>query len=1112
MVIHSITKDLGMKKVLNYMGLLVVMLFTNFGQLTAQESVIVNGQVIDAKTKEPIPGVNVVEINDMNRFLSGTITDFNGNFAIKVEDANNRIQFSYIGYQKVSEAIGNRRNFKIELTPNTESLGEVSVTASKISNDGIQSIRDRATAVSRIELDQMATVMTPSIEEMLQGRLAGVDISSISGDPGAGLNIRIRGTATLNGSNDPLIVVNGIPYNSDVDDDFDFSSADAEKFGNLIDVAPEDIESIEVLKDAASTAIWGSKAANGVLMIKTRRGVQSEPLFDYTYKYTIGWEPPALPMLSGGEYASLIQQEHYNYNKGNFYEDEFVVTDPDNLAAEIFYDPDWANYKYFSQETDWVDAITKVSHSQQHSFSVRGGGEKARYKMSVGYSDEDGTTINNGLKKLTVGTSLDYDLSTKLRILTDVMYTRYDQHNTYDTESSAFKKKGLRTVAYKKMPNQSIYEIDEDGNFITDEFYTPQETLQGDVQDMYNPVAFATLGVNEQLKNNARASFTSKFQALKELSWESTITMDLFDSHRHRFLPYEAIGGNYDDDLTNLASDEYTKKVSTYTFNKLIYVPTFDNPWHSLTVLGQIDTEKTSTRGEFQETNKSSSEYFVNPFGNKNITSMSESYSEYRSVGLFAMGYYKFKNRYLLTAGAKYEGNSKYSKESRWGFFPTLSAAWRISEEPFMQSAAWIDDFKFRLSWGESGNAPASNYLYWNTYSSSSSIGYNGVQGVQPDAVEYTSLKWEVIEQLNPGLSFYGLQNRLNVEFDYYKKTTHDLYIKKLGIPSASGFSSVAVNDGSMENRGFELMADYQVLKRKDFTVSFNVNLSRNTNTVVSLPENYDLELDDNILENGNNYVVSIVPGKALGGFFGYRYLGVYDSEDDLAVTDENGELVYGLNSSTPLKMTFNSGAYEFKPGDAKYEDVNHDGTINELDVVYLGDLNPKLMGGIGNRIYYKGFTLNSLFYFKIGQKVINETRIETESMDDYDNQSAATKSYWRSPGDQTDIPRPVYYDEDATEYARNYLASSRFVEDGDYIRLKSVSLKYDFSKDFLSRLGLKVRDISCYVTGYNLLTFTNYSGQDPDVSLPSDPQSLPTDDSKTPPSRRVIFGLNIKF
>jgi TonB-linked SusC/RagA family outer membrane protein len=1099
-----------MKKLLNYVGLLILMLFANVGQLSAQESVIVNGQIIDAQTKEPIPGVNVVEMNEMDRFLSGTITDFNGNFAIKIENANIRIQFSYIGYGKVTREIGQTRNFKIELTSNAQSIDEVSITASKISNDGIQSIRDRATAVSRIELDQLATVMTSSVEEMLQGRLAGVDISSISGDPGAGLNIRIRGTATLNGENDPLIVVNGIPYSSDIDDDFDFSSADAEKFGSLIDVSPEDIESIEVLKDAASTAIWGSKAANGVLMIKTKRGLKSEPLFDYTYKYTIGWEPPALPMLDGGDYASLIQQEHYNYDKGNFYEDEFDVTDPDNLAAEIFYDPDWANYKYFSQETDWVDAITKTSYSQQHTFSVRGGGDKARYKMSVGYSDEDGTTINNGLKKLTSGISLDYDLSTKLRVLTDVMYTRYDQHNTYDSESDEVY--GLRTVAYRKMPNQSIYEIDDDGNFITDEFYTPQETLQGDVQEEYNPVALATLGVNEQLKNNVRASFTSKFQALKHLSWDATITMDLFDNKRHRFLPYEAIGGDYDDDLTNLASDEYTKKTCIYTFNKLIFTPTFDDPSHSLTVLGQLDTEKTATRGEFQETNKSSSADFVYPVGDNNITSMSESYSEFRSVGLFAMGYYKYKDKYLFTAGAKYEGNSKYSSESRWGFFPTLSGAWRISSEPFMQSATWIDDFKLRLSWGESGNSPSSNYLYWNTYASSSSYSYMGVQGVEPESMEFTDLQWEVIEQINPGLSFNGLKNKLNVEVDYYKKTTHNLYIDGLGVPSSCGFSSIDLNEGSMENRGFEFSADYTVIKKKDFTLSFNMNLTRNTNTVVSLPENYDLELDDDILENGCNYVVSIEPGKALGGFFGYRYLGVYDSEDDLAVTDENGDPVYGLNSSTPLTMTFNGGDYDFKAGDAKYEDVNNDGTIDELDVVYLGDLNPKLMGGLGCRVYYKGFTLNSLFYFKVGQKVINETRVDTESMDDYDNQSTATNSYWRSTGDNTDIPRPVYYDEDEDEYARNYLASSRFVEDGDYIRLKSVSLKYNFSKNLLAKTGIKLRDVNCYLTGYNLLTFTNYSGQDPDVSIPSDPSTLPTDDSKTPPSRRVIIGFNVKF
>jgi len=1107
MVIHSITREFGMKKTFNITLLLALLLFTNLGQVFAQKSVIIRGTVIDAATKEPIPGVNVVEKDASERFLSGTITDFNGNYVFEMNNSENPIQFSYIGYEKTIVTLDGRTNINVELSSGTLAIEGVTITASKMSNDGLISIRDQATSIARLEMGDLETVMGSSVEEMMQGRIAGVDITSVTGDPGAGLNIRIRGTATLNASNSPLIVVNGIPYNTTIDEDFDFAGADVEKFGSLIDVAPEDIESIEVLKDAASTAIWGSKAANGVLMIKTKRGVKSKPIFEYTFKHTIGWEPEALPLLNGSEYSGLIQQMQYNVSLNGFYS-QADASEDDNLYNEIFYDPAWKYYDYYSQETDWVDEITQVSNSQQHVFSVRGGGDKSRYNMSVGYSDEEGTTINNGLKKLTMRSSLDYDLSTKLRFLTDILYTRYDQHNTYDTESSSsqFKNYGLRSVAYKKMPNMSVYEFDSYGNQLTDEYFTPQTTLQGDVQQMYNPVAFANLGVNEQLKNNARAAFTLKYQAFKSLSVQSTVTMDVFDSRRHRFLPYDAIGGDYSDSFTNYASDEFTKKVSIYTFNKFIYTPTLPEN-HSLTVLGQIDTEKTTSRAEAQATNYSASEEFQNPVGDKNIVSLTESFSDFRTIGLFSMAYYKYKDKYLFSAGVKYEGNSKYSVDSRWGLFPTVSGAWRINEESFMNQMEWIDDFRIRMSWGESGNAPASSYLYLNTYNSSSSLAYMGMQGVQPNSPELTSLKWETLEQINPGISFFAFNNRMNVEVDYYKKTTKDLYIKSLSIPTSSGFSSIAVNEGSMENRGWEGYIDMTVLKKKDFTINVNFNVSTNDNVVLSMPDNYSFEYGD-MLDNGN-YKISIEPGKALGGFFGYRYLGVYDSNDDAVVKDENGNSVYGLNANEPLNMIMGNGSgYIFQAGDAKYDDVNHDGEINELDLVYLGDLNPDLMGGFGTRIYYKGFGLNTLFNFKLGHQIINQTRMETENMYGYNNQSTATLSYWRTEGDAeyTDMPRPLYN----TGY--NWLGSSRFVEDGDYLRLKSVSLSYNFTKDLLERIGIGITDARVYVTGYNLATWTTYSGQDPDVGLPSDPSSLPKDTSRTPPSQRVMFGLNLKF
>ena len=1077
-----------MKKILLLTGL-IICLFSGINNAQGQ-SAIIKGKVTDATTKETLLAVNIVELDKNGRNISGTVTDINGNYVLKISDVKNIIQVSFIGYKKQTFTVDGRSTIDIKLETESIAVGDVVVTGTKVGNDGIVSVRDRATAVTRLELKGMESVMSTSVEDMLQGRLGNVDISSVSGDPGAGLNIRIRGTASLNARNQPLIVINGIPYDANIDEGFDFASADVEKFGNLIDVSPEDIESIEVLKDAASTAVWGSRASNGVLMIKTKRGTKSKPIFEYTFKSTIAKEPDPIPMLDGAGYARLITEEHYNVTYNQF------------SSQEIAFDPEWEEYYNYSQNTDWVKEITQVAFTQQHDFSVRGGGEKSRYNMSIGYFDEGGTTIGNNLQKLNLRTSLDYDLSSKLQFKTDIMYTRYNQDNNYDAEDPEFGGwKSARAVAYRKMPNLSVYERDTLNN-VYDAYFTPSSTLQGSARDYYNPVAFVNLSTQNRIKDNARALFTAKYTITPEITWEGTVTLDIFDQKIAKFLPYKAIGYDYNSDITNKAVNEFYKKSTIFTINKLIYRPKLGED-HDLLFMGQVDTEESRSRWYKTESSNSASSFITNPVNDKHLVSFGSSFSEYRSLGFFATTSYKWRDKYSVMFGAKYEGNSKFSKEARWGLFPTVAAFWRASGEEWMKSATWIDDLKFRFSWGQSGNSPNGNYLYYNTYRAGSSVSYMDMQGVQPNGIELTSLEWETLDQINPGISFIGLQNRLNIEVDYYRKKTLNLYLNNSGIPDHTGFSSIDRNDGEMENRGYEFSVDYTIVRKKDFQLNVNFNISSNENKVIRLPENYSLEYG-NMLENGN-YKISIVPGQALGGFFGYEYLGVYASDADAIVRDKDGNPVYGLGSDEPLSMIMGGpSGYVFEGGDAKYKDQNYDGKIDELDLVYLGDLNPKLMGGTGFRIQYKGFILNSFFYFKVGQEIINQTRMDTEKMYGYDNQSLATNWRWRREGDITDMPRALYN----TGY--NWLGSDRFVEDGSHIRLKSLSLTYQVQQSFCQKL--KISDLKFFATGYNLYTWTNYSGQDPDVAPPSRPDSLPKDQSKTPPSKKFMFGINLIF
>ncbi|MBN2807330.1 MAG: SusC/RagA family TonB-linked outer membrane protein [Prolixibacteraceae bacterium] len=1076
--------------------LLLVISFS--GTVFAQNSVILTGTVLDKTTREALSFVNVVEIDKNGRFVSGTVTDLNGNYVIKVRDVNNSIQVSFIGYTKTSFSLQGRTNIDVELESESQSLGEVSVTAEVVGNDGITKVRDRGTAVSRMEFKDMESMSTTTVEEMMQGRMGNVDITAVSGDPGAGINIRIRGTSSLNARNNPLIVINGIPYDAEFDENFDLASADIEKFGSLIDVSPEDIESIEVLKDAASTAAWGSKASNGVLMIKTKRGVKSKPIFEYTFKSTVGKEPDPIPMLDGAGYARLIREAHYNdVRNAGFTGEEEISFDRIDLANR---DKELNNY---NKNTNWVDEITQIAFTQQHDFSVRGGGEKSRYNLSTGFTDEGGTTIGNRLKKINLRSSLDYDLSTKLQFRTDIMYTRYDQDMNFDVGEGEFERnnKMVRQVAYRKMPNLSVFERDTN-DVSYGEYFTPTSTIQGTARDLYNPVAFVNLSKQNRLKDNARALFSIRYNIMPSLIFNSTVTLDIFDEKISKFLPFKAIGYDYNNDITNKGINEFNKKSSIYTINQLIYTPNW-GPDHDFGAMVQFDTEETVSRWFKTETSQSASPNIQEPVGDKHLVYFGSNFSKYRSLGVFSTVSYKFKDKYIMMIGAKYEGNSKFSPESRWGLFPTTSLAWRISEEPFLKWIKPINDLKIRGSWGQSGNSPRSNYLYFNTYSAGSDISYLDLQGVKPNGVELTSLKWETIDQLNLGFSFMGFNNRMNIEFDVYSKRTLDLYLENSGIPSSTGFSSINQNFGEMENRGIEFMIDYAVIKRKDLEFSMNFNASRNENMVIELPDNYSREYG-NMLENGN-YKISIQPGQPMGGFYGYHYDGVYSTEADTYVKDVNGNVVYAADGVTPLVMIHGgTSGYVFEAGDAKYRDINHDGKIDELDVDYLGDLNPSIMGGGGFRLKYKNLVLNSFFHYKLGQEIINQTRMDTEKMHNHDNQSMAVNWRWRREGDITHIPRALY------NKGYNWMGSDRFVEDGSFIRFKTLSLSYIFGKNACDKLNIK--GLKVYSTAYNLYTWTNYSGQDPDVSPPSRPDRLPKDYSKTPPSRRIMFGVNVTF
>jgi len=461
------------------------------------------------------------------------------------------------------------------------------------------------------------------------------------------------------------------------------------------------------------------------------------------------------------------------------------------------------------------------------------------------------------------------------------------------------------------------------------------------------------------------------------------------------------------------------------------------------------------------------------------------------------------------------DGDSKYSEKNRYGYFPSVSLRWRASEEPFIKNIKQITDLSFRASTGVTGNPVSKNYLFYNQYGTYDWT-YLGEQGVYSKGLQLSNLKWETVTDYNFGGNLIMYDNRLNVDFNLYRKTTNNLYFSSVGISSATGYSDIPMNVGTMENYGWELSIMTQPIRTKDWSVDFNFNFARSENQVTELSDNIPL-ISTPTATNGT-YLTKIQVGNPLGSFYGYRYQGVYLNESETIAKDSKGNAIYtynedGSKEAVRMKFWYPSNGYEFQAGDAKYEDINHDGNINYQDIVYLGDVNPLLTGGFGPTIRYKkSLSLTAYFYYRYGCEVINQTRMDMESMYGFSNQSTAVLRRWRQPYEDASsapadlLPRALY------GQGYNWLGSSRYVEDGSFLRFKSLTLSYNFDKKVVNKFGLN--DLKIWGTMQNIYIWTNYTGMDPEISLRSaiSSGSLGKDTSRSGRSKEFSIGLTTSF
>jgi len=1052
--------------------------------LWSQDGAVLTGTVTDKSTGESLVGVTVVELNDVNRTLNGTVTDLNGNFALRISAGESVIRISYVGYTTQEIPFTGQPSLQVQLEEESRQLEEVVVTyeGKKVGGFIPVSERDLTSSVEKVEMAELAEVKVSSLGEMLQGRASNVDITMASGDPGAGMSVRIRGTASISGSNQPLIVVDGVPFEIELDNDFDFSAVTQEQFSGLLNIAPEDILSIQVLKDAAATAVWGSRGANGVLLIETKRGVKGKTTFEYLYKLSIQQQPKFIPLLDGDSYSMLMLEGILNSGSTE-------------IPNELAYNKEWEEYYNYSQNTEWIEKITQTGISHDHNFSLTGGGESALYRFSLGYMDQEGTTVGTDYQRFTSRFNLDYHVSEKLLFSGDLSYT-YSSNNMSYQESAI--PTTLRSLAYVKAPNMSIYEYDPEGN-LTDNYFSPGDNFQGQGYHWYNPVAMANEATWNRKQHRLRTKLQLRYEILEDLVFQSFVAYDLDNHLENKFLPQVVTGMHWTSAFANLASGMDYQSSVLESQSQLVYTYMKSNR-HKITSMIAFTLSDRKNGWYYGSTSNLPSAYLTNYAQDAPVYWIGDGYSQNRMVAFLGFVHYSLLDRYMAQFNIRREGSSRFGYASRWGTFPSISVAYRISSEPFMERFDFLNDLKLRYSYGVNGNQPSGSYGYFNLYSTGQE--YIDMPVVVPTNLQLDHFRWEKNSQTNYGVDLFAFNNYLELHFDVYNQRSKDLLWEGLDLPATSGFPKITRNWGSMDNNGWELMFVTDLVRKESFNLDVNFNIAHNENKIKEIPENFDFEFQS---EGGNGqYARRAMEGHPIGAFYGFRYLGVYPADADAVARDANGNTILNMEGK-PLYMRYgNADGYRFRGGDAIYEDINHDGLINELDIVWLGDSNPNFLGGFGSKMSWKNLVVTLFFHYRLGQDIVNRTKMDNEKMYNRNNQSVSVLNRWRRQGDVTDIPRALY------NQGYNWLGSDRFVEDGSFVRFKSASISYTFKK---LAPKLRLQEFKLHLMVYNLYTWTQYTGVDPEVPmLSNDPFFVGEDNANTPPPQSFIFSVNIRF
>ena len=1082
----------------------------------AQKGARISG-TISSDSEGPLIMVNVTERDKNNRIVEAAVTDFEGNFSMVVKNTANELEISYIGYKTQKIKIGTRTVFNIKMVEDNV-LDDVVIEAQEIRKSGGLDIleREMTHATQKINMEEMQGLSFASVDEALQGQIAGLDVVMGSGSVGAGTQMRLRGISTLtDGDTDPLVVVNENIFKMPEDEDMQNITED--RFAELLMINVEDIEEIEVLKDGPSCAIYGPEGANGVIKIKTKRGKRGPTRVNFSYKFKDKWTPKGFNILNGDDYTMLMKQALFN-------KDQKEISIP-----ELNYDRTELKEEYenYNNNTDWVDAISKHGYRHEYALNLSGGGERATFRVSGNYSKEDGQVLGQNMVQLGSSLALDYYVSERIKVVADFSFS-YNEN----------KWKGSSLIdAIKMMPNMSIYKQDENGNN-TNEYYhiIKESSLRAQGANYDNPIAKGTLQESESKRYSINPYITLSYNLLgleddeTSLRYEGMVNLNASSSSARSYYPSSLYPtADWSSDSNNKSTSSENKGVGFTTRHRFIFTPYLGNKDHFWQMNFQFELRTDASNSQSTSSKGLPTGNITNATISSELTASSGK-NESRNISFTYDTQYSYKSKYMLRFSLRGEGITSLGDDHRWVIFPAISGRWNISDEPWMKWAKPVlSMLSIRPGYSIDGRVPSGQGLTYNTYTADGIGAYNGFGGYLVEKIRLTNLKVSDKREINIGSDFGFFSDKLTGSFNYYLRTEKDQLINNYSIPSSTGFSSLTwKNLGSVRNTGWELnlrTAAFEIFK--DFSVSMYFNVGNNYNEILEAGEEWLKDQNGTYSLQNGRYMPLVQLKNPKGGIYGFRYKGVYrysykNWEKALAekaagrngtcpiVYDANGNVIYNADG-TPKQMTVfynreqEDAQYRFKGGDAIYEDINHDGTINQLDMVYLGNSNPKAQGGFGLTFRYKKFTLKANFNYRYGVDAINEARMQMENMATFNNQSVAVNYRWRKEGDITEIPRAVYSSD--TRYNCNYLGSDRFVEDTSYLRLQFLQIAYDFDTNFIKKIGLRSLRVNASVD--NLISWSKYTGLDPDVPWSTGGMAI---DNRIDPPRPRSYTLSVSL